>query len=58
MKTKCNILCVKMTVPKMNSTFKKKKKKNLQADEVRGLFKCFCDNLPAFPLIGIGGNQQ
>lgn len=53
MKTKCNILCVKMTVPKMNS-----KKKNLQADEVRGLFKCFCDNLPAFPLIGIGGNQQ
>lgn len=27
MKTKCNILCVKMTVPKMNSTFSKKKKK-------------------------------
>lgn len=26
MKTKCNILCVKMTVPKMNSTFSKKKK--------------------------------
>lgn len=55
MKTKCNILCVKMTVPKMNSTFSKKKK---SSGWWRGLFKCFCDNLPAFPLIGIGGNQQ